>query len=157
MAIKVGNKGVANIFIGSTPVKSVYKGNTKIWASEGWHTIFDTETTWEGNTWSTTVFASTTNESKKFRITYKCTGGNIRVYKYGLRNSETVYTDEFEISETGNNILILQAANNNINSGARSEAIIYYNTSTKEFSIKLKKEGNINIASITLYKIEQFF
>ena len=35
MAIKVGNKGVANIFIGSTPVKSVYKGNTKIWASEG--------------------------------------------------------------------------------------------------------------------------
>ena len=39
MAIKVGNKGVANIFIGSTPVKSVYKGNTKIWASEGWHII----------------------------------------------------------------------------------------------------------------------
>ena len=156
MAIKVGNKEVANIFIGSTPVKSVYKGNTKIWASEGWHTIFDTETTWEGNTWSTTVFASTTNESKKFRITYNTKGGNIRVYKYGLRNSETEYTDEFEISETGN-IWILQAANNNINSGARSEAIIYYNTSTKEFSIKLKKEGNINIASITLYKIEQFF
>ena len=39
MAIKVGNKGVANIFIGSTPVKSVYKGNTKIWASESWHVI----------------------------------------------------------------------------------------------------------------------
>ena len=30
MAIKVGNKGVANIFIGSTPVKSVYKGNIKL-------------------------------------------------------------------------------------------------------------------------------
>ena len=30
MAIKVGNKEVANIFIGPTPVKSVYKGNTKI-------------------------------------------------------------------------------------------------------------------------------
>ena len=39
MAIKVGNKGVANIFIGSTPVKSVYKGNTKIWPSESWHVI----------------------------------------------------------------------------------------------------------------------
>ena len=39
MAIKVGNKNVANIFIGSTPVKSVYKGNTKIWASESWHVI----------------------------------------------------------------------------------------------------------------------
>ena len=30
MAIKVGNKEVANISVGSTPVKSVYKGSTKI-------------------------------------------------------------------------------------------------------------------------------
>ena len=30
MAIKVGNKEVTNITVGSTPVKSVYKGSTKI-------------------------------------------------------------------------------------------------------------------------------
>ena len=30
MAIKVGNKEVVNISVGSTPVKSVYKGSTKI-------------------------------------------------------------------------------------------------------------------------------
>ena len=34
MAIKVGNKEVVNITVGSTPVKSVYKGSTKIWPTD---------------------------------------------------------------------------------------------------------------------------
>ena len=156
MAIKVGNKGVANIFIGSTPVKSVYKGSTKIWASESWHTIFDTERTWTGNTASTTVFASTTNESKKFRITYKGTGTSVSVYQYGSRSSNTEYTDTFEISDTGN-VLMIKASNSNFMTGAESTVIIYYNVSTKEFSVQLKKSGNTSSASVTIYKIEQFF
>lgn len=158
MAIKVGNKGVANIFIGSTPVKSVYKGNTKIWASESWHTIFDTERTWEGyfTTSAPRVFASTTNESKKFRITYKCTGNSITVYQHESRSSGTEYTDTFEISDTGN-VLMLQASNYNPMSGAKSEVGIYYNVSTKEFTDQLKKSGNGNSAFITIYKIEQLY
>ena len=158
MAIKVGNKGVANIFIGSTPVKSVYKGNTKIWASESWHTIFDTERTWEGyfTTSAPRVFASTTNESKKFRITYKCTGSSITVYQHGSKNSNTEYTDTFEISDTGN-VLMLQAVNYDFMGGGRSEVGIYYNVSTKEFTDQLKKSGNVSSAFITIYKIEQLY
>ena len=157
MAIKVGNKGVANIFIGSTPVKSVYKGNTKIWASESWHTIFDTERTWTGSTTSApSVFASTTNESKKFRITYKGIGTSVSVYQYGSKSSNTEYTDTFEISDTGN-VLMIKASNSNFMTGSESTAIIYYNTSTKEFSVQLKKSGNTSSASVTIYKIEQFF
>lgn len=156
MAIKVGNKDVANIFIGSTPVKSVYKGNTKIWASESWHTIFDTETTWTGSTTSSAkVFASTTNESKKFRITYKGIG-NVSVYQYGSKSSNTEYTDTFEISDTGN-VLMIKASNSNFMTGAESTVVIYYNVSTKEFSVQLKKSGNTSIASVTIYKIEQLF
>ena len=156
MAIKVGNKGVANIFIGSTPVKSVYKGNTKIWASESWHTIFDTERTWSGNTTSTTVFASTTNESKKFRITYKGNGSIVSVYQYGSKNSNTEYTDTFEISDTGN-VLMIKASNSNFMTGSESTVGIYYDVSTKEFSVKLTKSGNTSTASVTIYKIEQLF
>ena len=157
MAIKVGNKGVANIFIGSTPVKSVYKGNTKIWPSEGWHTIFDTETTWTGSTTSSAkVFASTTNESKKFRITYKCNGTYVAVYQYGSKSSNTEYTDTFEISDTGT-VLMIKASNSNFMTGAESEVGIHYNVSTKEFSVQLKKSGNTSSASVTIYKIEQFF
>ena len=44
MAIKVGNKEVTNITVGSTPVKSVYKGSTKIWPSESWKTVWSSET-----------------------------------------------------------------------------------------------------------------
>ena len=156
MAIKVGNKGVANIFIGSTPVKSVYKGNTKIWASEGWHTIFDTETTWTGNKTSTTVIASTTNESKKFRITYKAIGEYVTVYQHGSKSSNTKYTDTFEISDTGT-ISMIYTGYDNIMSGDESKVTILYNVSTKEFSVKLKKLGNTTNASVTIYKIEQFF
>ena len=156
MAIKVGNKGVANIFIGSTPVKSVYKGSTKIWASESWHTIFDTETTWSGNTTSTTVFASTTNESKKFRITYKGNGPYVTIYKNVSRNPNTEYTDTFEISDTGT-IAMIQTSYSNFMSGDESSVQILYNVSTKEFSVKLKRVGNITTASITIYKIEQLF
>ena len=156
MAIKVGNKEVANIFIGSTPVKSVYKGNTKIWASESWHTIFDTERTWSGNTTSTTVFASTTNESKKFRITYKAIGYYVTVYQHESKNSNTEYSDTFEISDTGT-IQMIYTGYDNIMSGGESKVTIFYNVSTKEFSVKLKKSGNITNASVTIYKIEQFF
>ena len=156
MAIKVGNKGVANIFIGSTPVKSVYKGNTKIWASENWHTIFNTETTWTGNTTSTTVFASTTNESKKFRITYKGIGAYVTVYQHGSKNSNTEYTDTFEISDTGT-ISIIQTGYSDFQSDAKSKVELLYNVSTKEFSVKLQKVGNKSNASLTIYKIEQFF
>ena len=156
MAIKVGNKDVANIFIGSTPVKSVYKGNTKIWASESWHTIFDTERTWSGTTTSTNVFASTTNESKKFRITYKGNGSIVSVYQYGSKSSNTEYTDTFEISDTGN-VLIIKASNSNFMTGSESTVGIYYNVSTKEFSVQLTKSGNTATASVTIYKIEQLF
>ena len=157
MAIKVGNKEVANIFIGSTPVKSVYKGNTKIWASESWHAIFDTETTWTGNTTSSAkVFASTTNESKKFRITYKGIGTIVSVYQYGSKNSNTEYTDTFEISDTGN-VLMIKSSNNNFMTGSESTVGIYYDVSTKEFSVKLTRSGNTSNASVTVYKIEQFF
>ena len=156
MAIKIGNKDVANIFIGSTPVKSVYKGNTKIWASEGWHAIFDTETTWSGNTTSTTVIASTTNESKKFRITYKAIGYYVTVYQHTSKNSNTEYTDTFEISDTGT-IALIQTGYSDFQSDAKSKVELLYNVSTKEFSIKLTKRGNQSNGSLTIYKIEQFY
>lgn len=156
MAIKVGNKDVANIFIGSTPVKSVYKGNTKIWASESWHAIFDTETTWTGNKTSTTVIASTTNESKKFRITYKAIGYYVTVYQHESKNSNTEYTDTFEISDTGT-IQMIQTGYSDFQSTDKSKVELLYNVSTKEFSIKLTKRGNTSNGSLTIYKIEQFF
>lgn len=158
MAIKVGNKEVANITVGSTPVKSVYKGSTKIWPSESWHTIFDTERTWTGSYTTSTpiVFASTTNESKKFRITYKGNGSYVTIYKNVARNPYTEYTDTFEISDTGT-IIMIEVAYIDFSSDAESRVKLLYNVSTKEFSAQLKKIGDKNTVSLTIYKIEQFF
>ena len=74
MAIKVGNKEVANITVGSTPVKSVYKGSTKIWPSDPYITIWEDA---NGVTTNPNVddafinLVQTNDNSNRFRITYK--------------------------------------------------------------------------------------
>ena len=74
MAIKVGNKEVANISVGSTPVKSVYKGSTKIWPSDPYVTIWENA---EGVTINPNIddtfinLIQTNDNSDRFRITYK--------------------------------------------------------------------------------------
>ena len=156
MAIKVGNKEVANITVGSTPVKSVYKGSTLVWPSESWHTIFDTETTWYGSwTSSAQVFASTTNESRKFRIRYKGVG-QVSIYQHGSRSSNTEYTDIIEISETGS-VGVLSSEYYNFVTRDDSEVTIKYNTTNKQFTVEKIKEGSISDASLTIYSIEQWY
>lgn len=74
MAIKVGNKEVANISVGSTSVKSVYKGSTKIWPSDPYITIWEDVdgVTMNPNVDDTFINLVQTNDnSNKFRITYK--------------------------------------------------------------------------------------
>lgn len=123
MAIKVGNKEVANITVGSTPVKSVYKGSTKIWPSESWKTVWASDTIYKLkvtpsnettittkwgylNTISNPVTSSLLKAGKKVRITvadYSAT--TTETWSYGdykmtasSRPTETTY--EFDIPTT---------------------------------------------------------
>ena len=129
MAIKVGNKEVANISVGSTSVKSVYKGSTKIWPSESWKTVWASETIYKLkviptnetttktewgylNTITNPVTSSLLKAGKKVRITvtdYSATTfesynsiGNTYNYKMNASSRPTETTYEFDIPTTIN-------------------------------------------------------
>ena len=152
MAIKVGNKEVANITVGSTPVKSVYKGSTKIWPSEGWKTVWasdtiyklkvipsketSTSTKWGYlNTISNPVTSSLLKAGKKVRITvanYSATtwesythNGDIINYKMSASSKPTETTYEFDIpTTTGYNNFDLHISSDNTSAYVNK---IYFN------------------------------
>ena len=142
MAIKVGNKEVANITVGSTPVKSVYKGSTKIWPSESWKTVWSSETIYKLkvfptgtantstkwgylNTITNPVTSSLLKAGKKVRITvadysatttesYENSIGDKYNYKMTASSRPTETTYEFDIpTSTGYNQFSLRINSDN--------------------------------------------
>ena len=42
--INIGNNEISNLYAGSTPVQSVYVGDTEVWSAESWKTVWEAQT-----------------------------------------------------------------------------------------------------------------